>query len=350
MGHSSCLATLYSSTALEALAVCDTTIVQLPAIEQATNLGYGIWLIQSAHAVTLREVSSSSVQGIFGSCQDDAKANAENIRKLSDFQDVLTQYVTEFTTSTDKKFFMVENELAALHDIQRELVATQDTNWNIIQQQFDIFEHNFHVLRDCNQLLFSNQQLNFNFDTLSSLLAMIHASVKSYRAALFAFRMNILNSIPVILRGHLPMSLVPTESLLAILRSVAIQQTTAEDRLSLAIPMSDLLSYFDSKLLADAITVTDGLLMTLNIPLASKQTVFTVYEAKLIPMPYPDDPQSALTWNIEAPYLALSEDHMESSVLSAEQFEHCLGSSRYRMFRICSNRDGSFLLPRYFIF
>ena len=73
--------------------------------------------------------------------------------------------------------------------------------------------------------------------------------------------------------------------------------------------------------------------MTLNVPLASKQTVFTVYEAKLIPMPYPDDPQSALTWNIEAPYLALSEDHMESSVLSAEQFEHCLGSSRYR---ICS--------------
>ena len=162
---------------------------------------------------------------------------------------------------------------------------------------------------------------------------MIHASIKSYRVALFAFRMNILNSIPVILRGHLPMSLVPTESLLAILRSVAMQQTTAEDTLSLAIPMSDLLSYFDSKLLSDAITVEEGLLMTLNIPLAAKQTDFTVYEAKLIPMPYPDDPQSALTWNIEAPYLALSEDHMESSVLSAEQFEHCLGSSRYR---ICS--------------
>ena len=35
-------------------------IVQLPAIEQATNLGYGI---QSAHAVILRVVSSSSVQG-----------------------------------------------------------------------------------------------------------------------------------------------------------------------------------------------------------------------------------------------------------------------------------------------
>ena len=169
--------------------------------------------------VALGSSDSCGLQGIFGSCQDDAKANTENIRKLSDFQDVLTQYVIEFTTSTDEKFFMVEDELAALHDIQRELVDTQNKNWALIQQQFDVFEHNFHVLRDCNQLLFSNQQLNFNFDTFSSLLAMIHASIKSYRAALFAFRMNILNSIPVILRGHLPLSLVPTESLLAILRS-----------------------------------------------------------------------------------------------------------------------------------
>ena len=90
------------------------------------------------------------------------------------------------------------------------------------------------------------------------------------------------------------MSLVPTESLLAILRSVTIKQTTAEDRLSLAIPISDHLSYFDSKLLADAITVEEGILMTLNIRLASKQTVFTVYEAKLIPKPYPDDPSQFL--------------------------------------------------------
>ena len=167
--------------------------------------------------VALSSSDSCGLQGVFGSCQDDAKANAENIRKLSDFQDVLTQYVTEFTSPTDKVFFMVEKEMAALHDIQRELVDTQNKNGARIQQQFDVFELKFHVLRNCNQLLFSNQQLNFNFDTLSSLLAMIHASIKSFRAALFAFRMNILNSIPGILRGHLPMSLVPTESLLTIL-------------------------------------------------------------------------------------------------------------------------------------
>ena len=55
--------------------------------------------------VALGSSDSCGLQVIFGSCQDDAKANAENIRKISEFQDVLTQYVTEFTTSTDKKIF-----------------------------------------------------------------------------------------------------------------------------------------------------------------------------------------------------------------------------------------------------
>ena len=235
--------------------------------------------------------------------------------------------------NTEEKFFLVKNELAAPNAIQAEMSAAQNRNWEIIQEQFDVFEHNFHILRDCNQMLFSKQQLIFNFDTLSSLLSMVHASIKAFRSALFAFRMSILNSIPVILRGHLPMSLIPMESLLVILERVAVQQSKASDRLSSAIPMTDLLSYYDSSLLADAVTVPEGFLMTLSIPLASRQILFPLFEAKLIPMLYPDDPQLALKWGIEAPFLAISEDQVESSVLSKAQFDQCLGSSKYR---ICS--------------
>ena len=78
---------------------------------------------------------------------------------------------------------------------------------------------------------------------------------------------------------------------------VSFQQVKAADRHSLAIPTSDFFSYYDSRLLADAVTISEGLLLTLNIPLASKQTVFVLYEAKIFPMPYPDDPQLAITWN-----------------------------------------------------
>ena len=177
---------------------------------------------------------SCGLRRIFGNFQDQSKANAENIRRLADFQNCLTDCVTEFITSTDEKFFLVENELAALNALQSELAATQDQNWAIIQEQLAVYEQNFHILRDCDQLLFAKQQLNFNFDTVSSLLSMIHASVKSYRSALFAFRMNILNSIPVLLKGLLPMSPFPMESLLAIMDSVSLRQSKAVDRLTLA--------------------------------------------------------------------------------------------------------------------
>ena len=198
---------------------------------------------------------SSGLRGIFGNCQDQSKANAENIR-LADFQNSLTDYVTEVITNTDEKFFFVESELAALNAIQSEMAATQDKNCVIIQGQLAVYEKNFQKLRNCDQLLFANQQLNFNFHTVSPLLSMIRASVKNYRSALFAFRMNILNSIPVLLKGHLPMSLIPMESLIAIMDKVSLRQSKAKDRLTLAIPASDLLSYYDSRLLADAITVS----------------------------------------------------------------------------------------------
>ena len=61
IGHSSCLATLYFESPTEALSVCDTKIISLPTVEQATNLGFGIWLITSAsNKFNFRESMASS--------------------------------------------------------------------------------------------------------------------------------------------------------------------------------------------------------------------------------------------------------------------------------------------------
>ena len=59
-------------------------------------------------------------------------------------------------------------------------------------------------------------------------------------------------------------------------------QSKAEDRLTFFTPASDLLSQYVSHLLADAFTVSKGLLLTLNSSPASQHTVFTLFEAKLI--------------------------------------------------------------------
>ena len=124
------------------------------------------------------------LSGIFGSCQDRAKENAANIDRLHSFTSSLTDYVMQIKTATGEKFFLVGNELKEIRETQKQMTETQNKNWAIIEEQFNVFEGNFHILRDCAQMLFSNQQLNFNFDTAASLLSMLYADVKSYRTAL----------------------------------------------------------------------------------------------------------------------------------------------------------------------
>ena len=104
-------------------------------------------------------------------------------------------------------------------------------------------------------MLFSNQQLNFNFCIVASLLSILYADIKSYRSALYAYSVNLLNSIPIRLDKRLPMSSVPRESLLAVSDSVHDSQNHSTDPLSKAIPMKDLMSYYDAKLVYESATV-----------------------------------------------------------------------------------------------
>ena len=264
--------------------------------------------------------------GIFGSCQDQAQANAKNIESLEQYSMALTDYVSEIETSSKEKFFAISNELSEIREIQQQTIENQNRNWKILEEQFATIQGNFHILRDCTQTLFSNQQINFNFDTAASLLNVVYADITSYKAALYAFKTNVLNSIPTLLDQRLPMSLVPRESLLAIIDAVYKRQKEENHRLTLAIPPSDIHSYYDAKLLRDVTTIEEGLLLNLAIPYASSQTAFQIYRAHVIPMPQ-GDPTEAIKWVTEGSYLAISEDSMETTVLTEKQYANCLGSS-----------------------
>ena len=72
------------------------------------------------------------------------------------------------------------------------------------------------------------------------------------------------------------MSFLPKEALEIILELVDDEQEKSKNRFSLAmaIPKQELLSYYESRLLLDVLTLDDGLLMTLAIPFASRQPTF----------------------------------------------------------------------------
>ena len=297
-----------------------------PLIAAAAIAGIGLF----GSGVMMGNSGGCGIMGIFGSCQDQAQANAKNIETLEQYSMALTDYVSEIESSSNEKFFTISNELSEIRAIQQQTIENQNKIWKIIEEQFATIQGNFHILRDCTQTLFSNQQINFNFDTAASLLNVVYADIASYKTALYAFKTNVLNSIPTLLDKRLPMSLVPRESLLAVIDAVYKSQKEENHRLTLAIPPSDIHSYYDAKLLRDVTTIEEGLLLNLAIPYASSQTAFQMYRAQVIAMPQAD-PTEAIKWVTEGSYLAISEDSMETTVLTEEQYANCLGSSTYRI-------------------
>ena len=81
------------------------------------------------------------------------------------------------------------------------------------------------------------------------------------------------------------MSHVPRQSLPTILENVAVEQSRSKDRLPFAIPMAQKISYYESRLLRNVITVDQGLVMQIAIPLASKQAAFSGFRSNAVAMP-----------------------------------------------------------------
>ena len=69
--------------------------------------------------------------------------------------------------------------MKSIKQAQNEMVQIQNRNWEVIQERFEVFKQNIHILRYCGEVLFTRQQINFNYDTVSSLLAITFANVKS---------------------------------------------------------------------------------------------------------------------------------------------------------------------------
>ena len=70
--------------------------------------------------------------------------------------------------------------------------------------------------------------------------------------------------------------------------------------------------------------------MTLSIPLASRQTVFTVYKTIVVPMPRLEK-EYAIQWTVETEYIAKSEDLREAALVTRDQLGKDVGSNKYKI-------------------
>ena len=273
------------------------------------------------------------LRGIFGSCQELSKQNRNMIKKAYNDIGNIKDQVIKIQNTSEEKFFLVAAELHELKEQQRLMKETQDKNMEAIENQFAILQDNIGYLRDCIPYLYARDEILHNSNILVAILTSIQGHVRAYRSAFYTYRINLLNSIPVMFHKMLPPSLISKSQMTDLLTKLVKSQAEEGSRLSLAIPMREIMAYYESPLLIDLVATDVGIVCKLAIPMASGQTVFTTHQAHLIPMPDPNSAKAHL-WEIEGDYYAVSASMQEYAILRQEDLDKCLGSP---MYSICSS-------------
>ena len=293
----------------------------LPAILAGAAAVLGVGIAGSKVVCVLKTV--------FGGCDDGRiKQNQKNIEAAYQYMNIITDEIKTITSEQNDKFFMVAGELRDVRAKQQVIIDTQNKNWEAASKQFAIIRNNTNEMRNCLQYLYTRQQTGHHSIILQSFFQTLYTNIKSYRAALYAFRINILNALAPLINQYLPISLIPREQLRHILTTIHLGESGNADRLTLAIPPQEILSYYESKLVTNVVPTKAGLMLTLAIPMASRTTVLNVLHA--IPIPMPDGQSGrAFLWRPEAKYLAISMDNQELALINDEDLDLCIGSTRY---------------------
>ena len=118
--------------------------------------------------------------------------------------------------------------------------------------------------------------MNQHLASISSILNTLQTLIRSYRLALANFRANLLQNLSAMVNGFLPLSIISKEILHEILIAVMTNEIENGSRLTLAIPLNEILTYYESKLLLKVESDKAGVIFTFSVPFASKSTILTV--------------------------------------------------------------------------
>ena len=185
-----------------------------PLIAAAAIAGIGLF----GSGIIMGSSGRCGIMGIFGSCQD--QAQPKQMQRISRRWNSTPWHLR--TSYQKLKYQATRNSLRfRLSCLKSEQFNNKPSKTKIGTGKYS---NNLQQLKEtsiscgiAHKPLFSNQQINFNFDTAASLLNVVYADITSYKTALYAFKTNVLNSIPTLMDQRLLMSLVPRESLLAVI-------------------------------------------------------------------------------------------------------------------------------------
>ena len=276
--------------------------------------------------------SGCFLHGVLGSCPEEKiAANTANVQATMQEMNLQRKHWFQLQDELDDKFYLIGDTVTELYNRQDEIVNHTDEFWRATNTALRALHNNTREMRMCDVYLFTRTQANHVRTTVLAEVDALISSIRSYRAALVAYRINLLSSLSHLSFGRLPLSLVDRGVLSDILMEVATAQLHAPDRLTLAVPLDDILAYYEMTLVEQVYTTESGLFIKFLVPLTSRELVLDVYEAIALPMPGKND-DAYTEWRFDHPFFAISATLKEHAILSLRELEQCRGT---RSLAIC---------------
>ena len=287
--------------------------------------------------------SGCFLHGVLGSCpEEEIAANAADIRATMQEMNLQRTHWFQLQDELNERFYIIGDTVTELHQRQEDIITQSEEFWNVTSTAIRVLHNNTREMRMCDVYLFTRTQANHVRTTILAEVDALISSIRSYRAALVAYRINLLNSLSHLSFGRLPLSLVDRAVLSDILMEVATDQLREPDRLTLAVPLDDILAYYEMTLVEQVHTTESGLFIKFLVPLTSRELVLDVFEAIALPMPGSDE-DTYTEWQFDQPYFAISASLKEHAVLSAAQLDQCRGTKSlaicHQGFPVYRNRE-----------
>ena len=156
------------------------------------NRGPAMLAFGALTAVTAGAGIACSPESIFVSCGG-TDQNREDIDfALTQIEENNQRWI-EIKGKMKDKMFIIANQLKDVNNFQRKIIETLKNHSEALNKAVSLIRNNSRKLMACNQLFYARDQiLQVQTNLIGSLSALLN-EIKSYRTAVFSYKLTILN-------------------------------------------------------------------------------------------------------------------------------------------------------------
>ena len=240
-------------------------------------------------------------------------ASASDLSKLQSGLDSLRQ-------SQENIIHVVDESLTIMNKTRGATIANRKAINTLILSSQTLMK-NINVIND---VLQSKLGPNLKYTQLSTKLQHMHHLISNSLAVTKDRLFRVLTDIENCFQGKLPFTFVPPRMLRGILRKID-KMLPPTLKLPQKILTTKHLNWYYTFLPVTIVPGRSDILIMTTIPLVGANSQYQLFKAVSVPIPHPNG-KLAASYNLEAPYIAISADKASYVLLKDEEAHNCVGS------------------------